>query len=56
MTNQRFDPSKDQADNRQTPRRRAPLWVKGFLIAAVVLVVTFGVMHLSGGMVMNHTP
>ena len=56
MTNQGFDPSKDQADNRQTPRHRTPLWVKGFLIAAAVLVVTFGVMHFSGGMVMNHTP
>lgn len=46
----------DHIDSRETPRHKTPLWVKGFLIAAAVLVVVFAVLHLSGGMVMNHTP
>lgn len=38
------------------PRHRTPVWVKAFLVAAVLLVVTFAVIHLSGGGMMNHTP
>jgi hypothetical protein len=39
------------------PRHKTPLWVKGFLVAAAVIVVAFAVMHLTGGgMVMNHRP
>jgi hypothetical protein len=30
--------------------------VKGFIAAAALIGVVFVVMHLSGGMVMNHTP
>ncbi|MBT2538455.1 hypothetical protein [Arthrobacter sp. ISL-69] len=52
MTN----PGTDSPDSRNAPRHKTPLWVKGFLIAAAVLVVAFAVMHLTGGMVMNHTP
>lgn len=55
MTNPGSNP--DQIDSRETARHKTPLWVKGFLVAAAVLVVAFAVMHLSGGgMVMNHTP
>ncbi|UUL75659.1 hypothetical protein NG819_15945 [Pseudarthrobacter sp. Fe7] len=42
-------------DSRKTPQK-TPLWVKGFIVAAAVIVVVFLVIHLSGGMVMNHTP
>ncbi|MCQ6269366.1 hypothetical protein M8J71_02490 [Pseudarthrobacter sp. R1] len=42
--------------SRETPRHKTPLWVKGFLVAAAVLVVAIAVMHFSGGTVMNHTP
>jgi hypothetical protein len=55
MTNPGSNP--DHTDSSETPRHRTPLWVKGFLVAAAVLVVAFAVMHLTGGgMVMNHTP
>jgi hypothetical protein len=30
--------------------------VKGFIIAGVLLIVAFAVIHLSGGGMMNHTP
>lgn len=40
----------------EPPRHRTPLWVKGFLITMAALVVAFAVLHLSGGVVMNHTP
>jgi hypothetical protein len=30
--------------------------VKGFIIAAAVLVITVAVVHLSGGGMMSHTP
>ncbi|MDO5865029.1 MULTISPECIES: hypothetical protein [Paenarthrobacter] len=56
MTNLGSNPDNGSTDSRETPRHRTPLWVKGFLIAAAVLVVVFAVVHLSGGMVMNHTP
>ncbi|CCQ46075.1 hypothetical protein ARTSIC4J27_2035 [Pseudarthrobacter siccitolerans] len=55
MTN--LGPNPDSTGSRETPRHKTPLWVKGFLVVAAVLVVTFAVIHLSGGgMVMNHTP
>ena len=38
------------------PRHRTPRWVKAFLIAAALLVVTFAAIHLSGGGMMSHTP
>lgn len=53
------DPNADRVhpDSTEGPRHRTPPWVKGFLVAAAVLVVVFAVLHLSGGgMVMNHTP
>lgn len=56
MTNPRPTPDNSPYDSRETPPHRTPLWVKGFLIAAAVLVVTFAVIHLTGGTVMNHTP
>ena len=56
MTNPGSSPDHSPTDSRETPRHKTPLWVKGFLVAAAVLVVAFAVMHLSGGMVMNHTP
>ncbi|MFJ6157454.1 hypothetical protein ACIQF8_16170 [Pseudarthrobacter sp. NPDC092184] len=43
-------------ESRETPRHKTPRWVKGFLVAAAVLVVAIVVIHLSGGTVMNHTP
>jgi hypothetical protein len=47
----------DPTDGKRTPRHKTPRWVKGFLVAASVLVVAFAVMHLTGGgMVMNHKP
>lgn len=33
-----------------------PRWVKAFLIAAVILVVAFVVIHLAGGGMGSHTP
>ncbi|MCO4239786.1 hypothetical protein [Pseudarthrobacter raffinosi] len=56
MTNLDSNPDTSPTDSGETPRHKTPLWVKGFLIAAAVLVVTFAVTHLSGGMAMNHTP
>lgn len=53
MTNPHDTPRVDK----ETPQHKTPLWVKGFLVAAAVLVVVFAVLHLSGGgVVMNHTP
>ncbi len=52
MTN----PGQRPADSRETSRHKTPLWVKAFFVAAAVLAVAFAVIHLSGGMVMNHTP
>lgn len=55
MTNP--DSNRGPAGSNEVPRHKSPLWVKGFLVAAVVIVVAFAVMHLTGGgMVMNHTP
>ena len=56
MTDSSRRPDSSSITSRQTPPHKTPLWVKGFLIAAAVLVVGFAVIHLSGGMVMNHTP
>jgi hypothetical protein len=56
MTDSSSRPESSYRDSRQTPRHKTPLWVKGFLVAAAVLVLAFAVLHLSGGMVMNHTP
>lgn len=56
MTNPGSNPGQHSTDSRDAPRHTTPLWVKGLLVAAAVLVVAFAVMHLSGGMVMNHTP
>lgn len=57
MTNPGSSPDRLSADSKETPRHKTPLWVKGFLVAAAVIVVAFVVMHLTGGgMVMNHTP
>lgn len=57
MTNPGPNPHRGPSDSTETPRHKTPLWVKGFLIAAAVIVVAFAVMHLTGGgMVMNHTP
>jgi hypothetical protein len=55
MTNPGPNP-KQGTESREAPRHKTPRWVKGFLVAAAVLVVAFAVMHLSGGTVMNHTP
>ncbi|WP_161799586.1 hypothetical protein [Pseudarthrobacter siccitolerans] len=56
MTNSGSTPDGRSADSKET-RHKTPLWVKGFLVAAAVIVVAFAVMHLTGGgMVMNHTP
>ncbi|MFY9633986.1 MAG: hypothetical protein WAL27_04595 [Cellulosimicrobium cellulans] len=57
MKNLDANPGKSPtAESRAAPRHKTPLWVKGFLVAAALLVVVFAVMHFSGGMVMNHTP
>jgi hypothetical protein len=56
MTNRGSNPDHGPTGSEDTRRHKTPLWVKGFLVAAAVLVVVFAVMHLSGGMVMNHTP
>lgn len=57
MTDPRPAPNEYPADSKDTPRHKTPIWVKGFLVAAAVLVVAFAILHLSGGgMVMNHTP
>lgn len=39
-----------------TPEPRTPRWVKAFLITAVILVVAFAVLHLTGGGTGSHTP
>lgn len=54
MTNSNH--GKPPTDSHAPQPHRTPLWVKGFLVAAAVLIVTFAVLHLSGGTVMNHTP
>ncbi|WP_455836971.1 hypothetical protein [Pseudarthrobacter siccitolerans] len=57
MTNPGPNPDSRSADSTDTRRHKTPQWVKGFLVAAAVIVVAFAVMHLTGGgMVMNHTP
>ena len=57
MTNPGSNPESISTDRTENRRHRTPLWVKGFLVAAAVIVVTFAVIHLAGGgMVMNHTP
>ena len=57
MTNPGSNPDSISTDSTENRRHRTPLWVKGFLVAAAVIVVTFAVIHLAGGgMVMNHTP
>lgn len=56
MTELNSRPEARSTDSGQTPRHKTPLWVKGFLVAAAVLVVVLAVMHLSGGMAVNHTP
>lgn len=56
MTEPSSRPELSSTDRSPVPRQKTPLWVKGFLVAPAVLVVVFAVMHLTGGMVMNHTP
>lgn len=56
MTDPGTKPDKTATDNGHPATHRTPLWVKGFLITAAVLVVSFAVMHLSGGTLMNHIP
>jgi type VI protein secretion system component VasF len=56
MTQPGSNPDQLPTQSKDAPRHKTPFWVKGFLVAAAVLVVAFAVMHLSGGMVMNHTP
>lgn len=38
------------------PEPRTPRWVKAFVITAVILVVAFAVLHLTGGGMGSHTP
>jgi hypothetical protein len=52
-------PAPDRSANdvrRPVPRHQIPRWVKAFIIAAALLVVTFAAIHLSGGGMMSHTP
>ncbi|WP_156368467.1 hypothetical protein [Arthrobacter sp. Leaf137] len=57
MTNPGSNPDRGPAGSHEAPRHKTPLWVKGFLVAAAVIMVAFAVIHLTGGgMVMNHTP
>jgi hypothetical protein len=52
-------PAPDRSANnvrRPVPRHKTPPWVKAFIIAAALLVVTFAAIHLSGGGMMSHTP
>jgi hypothetical protein len=39
-----------------SPEPRTPRWVKAFVITAVILVVAFAVLHLTGGGMGSHTP
>ncbi|WP_457964042.1 hypothetical protein M1E17_21375 [Arthrobacter sp. D1-29] len=48
--------SPDEQSRHDLPRHRTPGWVKGFMIAGVLLIVAFAVIHLSGGGMMTHTP
>lgn len=38
------------------PQQGTPRWVKGFMIAAAVLVAIFVIVHLAGGGMGSHTP
>lgn len=40
----------------RTPEPRTPRWVKTFITAAVILVVAFAILHLTGGGMGSHTP
>lgn len=56
MTNPGPNADKSHTRTGEPLPHKTPLWVKGFLIAAAVLVLAFAVIHLSGGTVMNHSP
>ena len=38
------------------PEPRTPRWVKAFVITALILIVAFAVLHLTGGGMGSHTP
>ena len=57
MTNPTPAPDRSPNDARPpVPPHKTPRWVKAFIIAAALLVVTFAALHLSGGGMMSHTP
>lgn len=57
MTNPTPAPGRSPNNARRpVPPHKTPRWVKAFIIAAALLVVTFAAIHLSGGGMMSHTP
>jgi len=40
----------------RSPEPGTPRWVKAFMIAAVILIVVFALIHLAGGGMGSHTP
>lgn len=56
MSDHNAGPNPSGTTGTRPVRHRTPSWVKGFIIAAAVLVVAIAVMHLTGGTGWDHTP